>query len=72
MTDGAGERRFIAGHRSTDLRSLLADLGAGASLCVLLVPAGMAYSLAAGLPAVAGLYASITALLLYACLPFVS
>jgi high affinity sulfate transporter 1 len=68
MTDGARERRFIAEHRSTDLRSLLADLGAGASLCVLLVPAGMAYSLAAGLPPVAGLYASIVALLAYGAL----
>lgn len=68
MTGGVKEPRFSAGHLSIDRASLLADLGAGASLCVLLVPAGMAYSLAAGLPAVAGLYASITALLLYGAL----
>ncbi|MCZ9881772.1 SulP family inorganic anion transporter [Arthrobacter sp. B2a2-09] len=68
MTGGAKEHRSIAGHRSIDRRSLLADLGAGASLCVLLVPAGMAYSLAAGLPPVAGLYASITSLLVYGAL----
>ncbi|MCX2749623.1 SulP family inorganic anion transporter [Arthrobacter sp. MI7-26] len=68
MTGGAKEPRFIPGHRHFDRRSLLADLGAGASLSVLLVPAGMAYSLAAGLPAVAGLYASISALLLYGAL----
>ena len=68
MTGGTKEPRFIDGHRPLDWRFPLADLGAGASLCVLLVPAGMAYSLAAGLPPVAGLYASITSLLVYGIL----
>lgn len=68
MTGGRKEPRFIDGHRPLDWRFALADLGAGASLCVLLVPAGMAYSLAAGLPPVAGLYASITSLLVYGIL----
>ncbi|UKA64536.1 SulP family inorganic anion transporter [Arthrobacter sp. FW306-04-A] len=68
MPDDAGRPRFFWKPHSTKFKSLLADLGAGASLSVLLVPAGMAYSLAAGLPAVAGLYASITALLAYGAL----
>lgn len=54
--------------RSYRRESLTADLGAGVSLCVLLIPAGMAYSETAGLPPVAGLYASIVALLVYGIL----
>jgi len=42
------------------------DIAAGLSLSALLVPAGMAYAEAAGLPAVNGLYATIAGLLAYA------
>ncbi|WP_341318098.1 SulP family inorganic anion transporter [Paraburkholderia sp. IMGN_8] len=42
------------------------DAMAGLSLSAVLVPAGMAYAEAAGLPAVSGLYASFAALLAYA------
>ena len=45
---------------------LLRDLAAGVALSALLVPAGMAYAEAAGLPAVNGLYATIAGLLAYA------
>jgi high affinity sulfate transporter 1 len=47
-------------------RWLRDDLVAGIVLGTLLVPAGMAYAEAAGLPPVTGLYATITALLVYA------
>ena len=42
------------------------DLAAGLALSALLVPAGMAYAEAAGLPAVNGLYATIVGLFAYA------
>lgn len=45
---------------------LPADLAAGAALSAALIPAGMAYAEAAGLPAVSGLYASVVPLLVYA------
>ncbi len=45
---------------------LLKDLGAGLVLTTLLVPAGMGYAEASGLPAVTGLYATIVPLLAYA------
>ncbi|CAI8696576.1 SulP family inorganic anion transporter [Burkholderia pyrrocinia] len=44
------------------------DLYAGLALSAVLVPVGMSYAQAAGLPAVTGLYASIAALLAYAVL----
>lgn len=48
-------------------RELLAgDLGAGVLVVLMLVPQGMAYALVAGLPPVAGLYASILPALAYA------
>ncbi|RQS75576.1 SulP family inorganic anion transporter [Burkholderia sp. Bp8963] len=47
---------------------LARDLYAGIALTAVLVPAGMSYAQAAGLPAVTGLYASIAALLAYALL----
>jgi hypothetical protein len=50
-------------------RSWLAkDLTAGLVLTALLVPAGMGYAEAAGLPAILGLYATIVPLLAYALL----
>ncbi|WP_226759174.1 SulP family inorganic anion transporter [Arthrobacter sp. SO3] len=45
---------------------LKSDLTAGAALSAFLIPAGMAYAEAAGLPAVTGLYASVIPLLAYA------
>ena len=45
---------------------LKSDLAAGAALSAALIPAGMAYAEAAGLPAVTGLYASIVPMLFYA------
>src|SRR5919107_4161039 len=45
---------------------LVRDLVAGVVLTTLLVPQGMAYAELAGLPAVTGLYTSITCLLAYA------
>ncbi|MGU7780954.1 SulP family inorganic anion transporter [Burkholderia sp. PU8-34] len=47
---------------------LARDLYAGIALTAVLVPVGMSYAQAAGLPAVTGLYASIAALLAYALL----
>ena len=48
-------------------RSWLArDIGAGLVLTTLLVPAGMGYAEAAGLPAITGLYATILPLIAYA------
>lgn len=44
------------------------DLLAGIALTAVMVPAGMGYAQAAGLPAVAGLYASIAPLVAYALL----
>ncbi|KWF80921.1 transporter [Burkholderia diffusa] len=44
------------------------DLYAGIALSAVLVPVGMSYAQAAGLPAITGLYASIAALLAYALL----
>lgn len=42
------------------------DLIAGAALSAALVPAGMAYAEASGLPAVNGLYASVVPMIFYA------
>lgn len=44
------------------------DMLAGFALSAILVPAGMAYALAAGLPAIYGLYATIVPLVVYAIL----
>jgi SulP family sulfate permease len=45
---------------------LKADLLAGAALSAVLIPAGMAYAEASGLPAVTGLYASVVPMIFYA------
>lgn len=44
------------------------DIIAGAALFAILVPAGMAYAQASGLPPVTGLYATVVALLVYAAI----
>lgn len=46
-------------------KNVVPDVTAGLLLCAFLVPAGMAYSTASGLPPVAGLYASIVSLIVY-------
>jgi SulP family sulfate permease len=54
---------WVKGYR----RSWLAgDVGAGAVVAMMMIPQGMAYALVAGLPPVAGIYASIVPPLLYA------
>ena len=52
--------------RRYDRRDLGTDLGAGLTVAVMLVPQGIAYALLAGMPAVAGLYASTVPLVAYA------
>jgi high affinity sulfate transporter 1 len=52
--------------RAYEPRWLIHDSIAGLTLSAVLVPAGMAYAEAAGLPAVNGLYASFAAMLAYA------
>ncbi len=47
---------------------LPADVSAGLTIAVMLVPQGMAYAMLAGLPPVAGLYASVLPLIAYALL----
>jgi high affinity sulfate transporter 1 len=54
--------------RSYDRRWLAKDVAAGLVLTALLVPAGMGYAEASGLPPIAGLYATIIPLLVYAVL----
>jgi MFS superfamily sulfate permease-like transporter len=44
----------------------VADLAAGLTLTAVLVPVGMAYAVASGLPGIHGLYATLVALLVYA------
>lgn len=69
MTDTSGVARWIPGvavarnYRRSWLRN---DLVAALVLTALLVPQGMAYAELAGLPAVTGLYTTVTALLAYA------
>ncbi|HAN30022.1 MAG TPA: hypothetical protein DCQ06_00355, partial [Myxococcales bacterium] len=58
---------MLASKRSVDLtQTLRADLVAGLTTAVMLVPQGMAYAMLAGLPPVVGLYASMLPLVLYA------
>ncbi len=67
MTDEAW--RLVPGIRvmRTYQRSWLgSDIAAGLVLTAVLVPVGMGYAQAAGLPAIAGLYATIVPLLVYA------
>jgi sulfate permease, SulP family len=54
--------------RQYDGLAFRADLVAGGTVAVMLIPQGMAYAALAGMPPVAGLYASIVPLLAYALL----
>lgn len=61
--------------RTYERSDLPADLSAGLTIAVLLVPQGMAYAVLAGMPPITGLYTAIGALVLYALLgtsPYVS
>jgi len=64
-----GLERWLPGlriARAYQLPWLRQDIAAGLILSALLVPAGMAYAEAAGLPAITGLYATIVPLIAYA------
>ncbi|RBH50391.1 sulfate transporter, partial [Pseudomonas sp. MWU13-2860] len=54
---------WLSGYRR---EYLAGDLSAGLVVTLLLAPQGLAYALVAGLPAEAGLYASIAPFLIYA------
>ncbi|MGW0353463.1 SulP family inorganic anion transporter [Nocardia nova] len=64
--DSIGRLPGIATARGYRRDWLRADVTAGLVLTALLIPAGMGYAEAAGLPAYAGLYATIVPLLAYA------
>lgn len=64
--DGIGRLPGIATARGYHRDWLRTDVTAGLVLTALLIPAGMGYAEAAGLPAYAGLYATIVPLLAYA------
>lgn len=69
--DGSGRplERLLPGVRMVrtyQRRWLSRDLAAGLTLTGILVPAGMAYAEASGLPPIVGLYATIVPLLVYA------
>lgn len=59
---------MLAVLRAYKLPWLISDIIAGFALTAILVPAGMGYAAASGLPVIYGLYASITPLLVYAVL----
>jgi len=64
-----GPGRFVPGLavlRGYKAAWLLRDLGAGLVLTAVLVPVGMGYAQASGLPAIYGLYATLVPLLVYA------
>ncbi|TSD47167.1 SulP family inorganic anion transporter [Rhodococcus sp. KBS0724] len=65
-TEGLGRLPGIATAREYHREWLRTDITAGLVLTALLIPAGMGYAEAAGLPAYAGLYATIVPLLAYA------
>ena len=67
--DHTGWRRWLPGLRllrEYDLAWLRHDIVAGLVLTTMLVPVGIAYAVASGLPGIYGLYASIVPLLAYA------
>src|SRR6516164_5793889 len=65
----AGWRRWLPGLetlRSYELAWLPKDIAAGLVLTTMLVPVGIAYAVASGVPGINGLYATIVPLLAYA------
>ena len=68
-TDRAGRLRWLPGLdtlRRYEATWLPRDLVAGLVLATMLVPVGIAYAVASGLPGIYGLYATIVPLLVYA------
>ena len=63
---GHGTPRLLGWLRAYRRADLAGDAGAGVIVAMMMIPQGMAYALVAGLPPVAGLYASIVPPLLYA------
>ncbi len=57
---------ILAQTEGYDGRRARADLSAGLTVGVMLIPQGMAYALIAGLPPIYGLYASVVPLIVYA------
>ena len=69
VTDRTGWRRWLPGLqtlRRYEAPWLPHDLVAGSVLATMLVPVGIAYAVASGLPGIYGLYATIIPLLVYA------
>jgi high affinity sulfate transporter 1 len=69
MHDGIGWTRWLPGLlvlRRYELRWLPHEIVAGLVLTTMLVPVGMAYAVASGVPGIYGLYATIVPLLAYA------
>src|SRR5436190_24215034 len=66
MSDVAGWLPALATLRDYKLGWLRHDLMAGLVLTTMLVPVGIAYAVASGLPGINGLYATIVPLLAYA------
>ena len=69
MTERAGWRRWLPGLRTLlryEAAWLPHDLVAGLVLATMLVPVGIAYAVASGVPGIYGLYATIIPLLVYA------
>ena len=67
--DQSGSSRWLPGLRTLreyPMAWLRHDIVAGLVLTTMLVPVGIAYAVASGLPGIHGLYASIAALLAYA------
>ncbi|HET6207050.1 MAG TPA: SulP family inorganic anion transporter, partial [Terracidiphilus sp.] len=71
MTERAGWLRWLPRLRTLlryEAAWLRHDLVAGLVLATMLVPVGIAYAVASGLPGIYGLYATIIPLLVYAVL----
>jgi high affinity sulfate transporter 1 len=69
MPGTAGWQRWVPGIqmvRHYEIGGLRHDLVAGLALTAVLVPVGIAYALASGLPGICGLYATVAGLLAYA------
>jgi high affinity sulfate transporter 1 len=69
MPGAAGWQRWVPGIqlvRHYEIGGLRHDLVAGLALTAVLVPVGIAYAVASGLPGICGLYATVAGLLAYA------
>ena len=71
MAQPTGLRRWLPGLdtlRNYEIAWLVPDVVAGLALTAVLIPVGIAYAVASGVPAICGLYATIFGLLTYALL----